>query len=73
MVLKELREDRGVSQQEVYIETGIHIGRIEACKSNPSVSTLSALLKYFKIKMSEFYIMVEKRMTHTYDQENKYR
>ena len=70
LVLKELREDRGVSQQEVYLETNIHIGRIETCKTNPSVSTLSELLKYFRIKMSEFYIKVEKRELFVpYDQD----
>jgi transcriptional regulator with XRE-family HTH domain len=73
LVLKELREARGVTQQDVYMDTSIHIGRIEACRSNPSVSTISALLKYFRIKMSDFYIMVEKRMAHTtYEKENKY-
>lgn len=73
LVLKELREARGVSQTDVYYETNIHIGRIETCKSNPSVSTLNVLLKYFKIKMSDFYIMVEKRMTVPYAPENIYR
>jgi transcriptional regulator with XRE-family HTH domain len=61
LVLKELRESRGVSQQDVYHDTNIHIGRIENCKINPSVSTLSVLSKYFKIKMSEFYSLVEQR------------
>ncbi|HUQ66614.1 MAG TPA: helix-turn-helix transcriptional regulator [Flavitalea sp.] len=72
LVLKELREDRGVSQQEVYLETNIHIGRIETCKLNPSVCTMFVLLKYFRIKMSEFYLKVEKRKLITfYDDENE--
>ena len=71
LVLKELREDMGVSQQDVYLETNVHIGRIETCKSNPSVSTIAVLLKYFRIKMSEFYIRVEKRQLITpYDDDN---
>jgi len=61
LVLKELREDLGVSQHDVYIETNVHIGRIETCKSNPSVCTMSVLLKYFRIKASEFYLKVENR------------
>ena len=74
LVLKELREELGVTQHDVYFETGVPIGRIENGKSNPSVSTLSVLLKYFKIKLSEFYIKVEKRNLITpYDQENKWR
>jgi transcriptional regulator with XRE-family HTH domain len=73
LVLKELREDRGVTQHDVYFETGVHIGRIENGKSNPSVSTLSVLLKYFRIKLSEFYALVEQRQLFTpYDEENAY-
>ena len=61
LVLKELREARGVSQQDVFLETNVHIGRIETCKSNVTVSTLLVLLKFFNIKMSEFYMRVELR------------
>jgi transcriptional regulator with XRE-family HTH domain len=61
LVFKELREDMGVSQQEVCKITGVHIGRIEALKTNPSVSSITVLLKYFRINLSEFYIKVEKR------------
>ena len=74
LVLKELREERGVTQHDVYYETGVHIARIENRKSNPSVSTLSVLVKYFGIKNSEFYLKVEKRsLIIPYDQENKRR
>ena len=52
LVLKELRESRGVSQQDVYLETNVHIGRIENRKINPSVSTLALLLKYFRISVT---------------------
>jgi transcriptional regulator with XRE-family HTH domain len=73
LVLKELRESRGVSQQDVYLDTNVHIGRIENGKVNPSVSTLALLLKYFRIKMSEFYMMVEERqLIVPYDDENAY-
>lgn len=63
LVLKELREQHNVSQEDVYIETNIHIGRLETCKSNLSVSTLSVLLKFFRINMSEFFERVERRET----------
>lgn len=59
VVIKQLREDRNVSQEEVYNDTNIHIGRIETAKANVSVSTLSALCKYFKIQLSEFHKKVE--------------
>jgi len=71
LVLKELRECRGVSQQDVYVETNVHIGRLENCKTNPSVSTIGVLMKYFGIKMSDFYEMVEQRaFIVPYDREN---
>jgi len=59
LVIKQLRETKGVSQEEVYNDINIHIGRIETAKANLSVSTLSALCKYFKIRISEFHKMVE--------------
>lgn len=61
LVLKELREQHDVSQEDVYIETNIHIGRIETCKSNLTVSTLSVLLKFFRINMSDFFARVDER------------
>lgn len=59
LVLKDLRDDYGLSQEDVYYDTGIHIGRIESCQSNPTISTLSVLVKYFNIKMSDFFKKVE--------------
>lgn len=61
LVIKQLRNTKDVSQEEVYNDLNIHIGRIETAKANLSVSTLSALCKYFKIKMSEFYRLVEEQ------------
>lgn len=61
LVLKDLREDMGVSQEEVYNETNIHIGRIESGNSNLSISTLSVLLKYFNVRLSEFFEKVENK------------
>jgi len=58
-VVKELREDNNLTQEDVYYDTKIHIGRIEAYKTNISVSTLSVLCKYFEISLSEFYKKVE--------------
>lgn len=59
LILKKLREEKGFSQEEVYNDTNIHIGRIETSKANLSVSTLSVLCKYYKIKISDFHKMVE--------------
>jgi transcriptional regulator with XRE-family HTH domain len=59
LVIKQLREENNLTQEDVYNDTNIHIGRIETSKANLSVSTLSALCKYFKIKISEFHKRVE--------------
>lgn len=49
-----LREAKGLTQEDVYNDTGINIGRIEKAKRNMSVSTLDALCKYFKLSLKEF-------------------
>ena len=59
VVVKELRERKGVSQETVYNDTNIHIGRIETAKANLTVGTLSALCKYFKIRLSDFFVEIE--------------
>lgn len=60
LILKGLREEKELSQEEVYNDTNIHIGRIETGKGDITVSTLSALCKYYGIKLSDFLKMVEK-------------
>jgi transcriptional regulator with XRE-family HTH domain len=57
--VKQLREAKGLTQEDVYNDTNIHIGRIETAKANLSVSTLSALCKYFKISLSDFHKSIE--------------
>ncbi len=59
VVLKQLRDDTGLTQDEVYDDTKIHVGRIETAKANLTVSTLAALCKYYKISLYEFYKKVE--------------
>ncbi len=59
IVIKKIREEKGLSQEEVYNDLNIHIGRIETAKTNVTVSTLASLCKYFKIPLSEFHKMVE--------------
>ncbi len=61
LVLKELREDCELTQEQVYNDTNIHIGRVETAKANLSVSTLAVLCEYFDIKLSEFYRRVESK------------
>lgn len=53
--LKVLRVAKGVSQETVYEDTGIHIGKIETARYNITVSTLSKLCNYYGITLKEFF------------------
>ena len=53
--LKELRAKKGVSQEIVYEDTGIHIGKIETARYNITVSTLSKLCNYYGTSLKEFF------------------
>ncbi|HRO45539.1 helix-turn-helix transcriptional regulator [Agriterribacter sp.] len=59
IVIKELRENEGLTQEAVYNDIYIHIGRIETAKTNLSISTLSTICKHFKISLSDFFKKVE--------------
>jgi transcriptional regulator with XRE-family HTH domain len=54
--LKELRTKSGKSQHEVYCETGIHVGRIEAKKVNVTVRQLHDLCVYFNTSLADFFM-----------------
>jgi len=53
--LREIRKERDLSQESVYIDTEIHIARIETGKQNITVSTLSILCNYYAITLREFF------------------
>lgn len=53
--LKMLREERELSQEQLYNDTDVHVARIEAAKVNVSVSTLSKLCTYFEISLADFF------------------
>lgn len=59
--LRELRAEKGVSQETVYEDTGIHIGKIETEKYNITVSTLARLCRYYDISLGAFFDQVEDR------------
>ncbi|TVZ23757.1 hypothetical protein JM84_2711 [Dokdonia sp. Hel_I_63] len=60
--LGDLRATLSLSQEFVYNDLGIHIGRIETGSTNLSVSTLDVLLKYYNISFSDFFKRVEMRL-----------
>ena len=53
--LVQLREDRGLSQQIVYIDTELHMGRIERGEYNITLSTLAELCTYYNVSLKEFF------------------
>jgi transcriptional regulator with XRE-family HTH domain len=55
LLIKQLREERDLTQEDVYNDTGIHIARIESAKVNVSISTLQSLATYFEISLEEFF------------------
>lgn len=52
--IKQLREEKGISQDTFYIDTDIHIARIELGKVNITISTLQDICDYFSISLSDF-------------------
>lgn len=59
LLIKQLREERGLTQEDVYNDTGIHIARIETAKVNISISTLQALAVYFEISLETFFSRIK--------------
>jgi transcriptional regulator with XRE-family HTH domain len=53
--IKEIRTLKGITQEQFYNDTGIHIARIESGKANISVSTLNFICQYFNIKLEDFF------------------
>lgn len=55
LLIKQLRIEQGITQEEFYNDTNIHIGRIETGKANMTVSTLEAVCKYLKTDLKAFF------------------
>jgi hypothetical protein len=53
--IKHLREERNISQEVFYIDTYIHIARIETAKINITISTLNDICDYFSISLAYFF------------------
>ncbi|CAL2089287.1 helix-turn-helix transcriptional regulator [Tenacibaculum sp. 190524A02b] len=59
LCVKTLRSEYNVTLNEFYIDTGIHLARIEQGKTNVTVFTLQKICDYFDITMSDFFSMIE--------------
>jgi transcriptional regulator with XRE-family HTH domain len=53
--IKELRAKKGLTQEEVFNDSGIHVARLETGKRDFSVSTLEKLCTYFDVSFVEFF------------------
>ncbi|MCF6348830.1 MAG: helix-turn-helix domain-containing protein [Flavobacteriaceae bacterium] len=47
LCIKQIREDTAITLDDFYVDTGIHLARIEQGKTNISISTLSSICNYF--------------------------
>lgn len=54
--IRELRNERKITQEQFYNDTDIHIGRIETGKMNITVSSLKRICDYFDISLSDFFL-----------------
>ena len=52
--VKEHRLNKGVTQEQAYNDTGIHIARIEQGKRDITYTTLVRLADYFGVGLGEF-------------------
>jgi transcriptional regulator with XRE-family HTH domain len=52
--IKKLRNQKPVTLQEFYNDTGIHLARIESEKRDLPISTLKRICEYFGISLSDF-------------------
>ena len=53
--LKEVRNERGITQESVRFDLSMNIGRIEIAENCISLSTLKKLCNYYGITFEEFF------------------
>lgn len=53
--LRELRKARALTQDAVYEDTNVDIGRYEARPNNLSITTIAILCSYYEITLEEFF------------------
>ncbi|WP_431125418.1 helix-turn-helix domain-containing protein [Flagellimonas flava] len=53
--IKSLRDNRNLTQEDAYNDTGIHFGRIETGRWDPKFSTIRRISEYFDLTITEFF------------------
>lgn len=51
--VKQLRQEKGLTQEDAFNDTGIHFGRIEQGKRDVSLTTLIKIAEYFEIPVGD--------------------
>ena len=59
LCIKDIRSKADITLDDFYVDTGIHLARIEQGKTNISISTLSEICTYFTISLSDFFKLIE--------------
>lgn len=57
--LRQLREQRGLSQEKVQFKTGIYLVYVETGRRNPTVTTLIDLCREYGVTLEEFFAGLE--------------
>ena len=57
--LRDIRNERGITQEEFIYDTGIHIGRIETGTIDITISTLKRICVYYNITLEDLFKIVE--------------
>lgn len=57
--LKRLREEKGLSQADVYIDTDVNMARVENGRTSITLTTLCTLCDYYGVSLEEFFRGIE--------------
>jgi transcriptional regulator with XRE-family HTH domain len=58
--IKKLREQKGITLQEFYNDTGIHLARIESEERDLRIGTVKQICDYFGVSVTEIFKGIEK-------------
>lgn len=53
--IRKIRLEKGITQEQIFFDTGIHIGRIETKAYNLRIDTIKKICRYLDISLSDFF------------------
>lgn len=53
--IKQIREEKNITIENFYIDTNIHISRVESGKVNFSINTLIIICNYLEVRLDDFF------------------